>query len=138
MARLMGIDFGTKRVGLAETDPLQLIASPLTTVANADALSYIVDYCKANEVETLVIGEPKRLHNEASEVEKDIQEFITKLQQAIPQVGIARVDERFTSKMAFQSMLDAGVKKKKRREKGLLDQTSAAIILQSYLDAKSL
>ncbi|MDT0559505.1 Holliday junction resolvase RuvX [Ichthyenterobacterium sp. W332] len=137
MARLMAIDYGTKRTGLAITDELQIIASGLTTVSTSDLLAFIADYSKKESLETIIIGEPKRLHNEASDVEQDIQKFIRKLSKTLPKINIARVDERFTSKMAFQTMIDSGLSKKKRRDKNLVDEISATIILQSYLYSKS-
>lgn len=136
MARILAIDYGKKRTGLAATDELQIIASGLATVPTKDLMPFLQDYCRKEKVETIVVGEPKRLHNEASDIEKDILVFLEKLALNIPHVKVVRVDERFTSKMAFQSLIDSGLGKKKRRDKALLDEVSATIILQSYMDQK--
>lgn len=136
MARILAIDYGKKRTGLAVTDELQIIASGLTTVPTSNLLPFLKDYCKKEKVATIVIGEPKRLHNEASEIENDILKFIEKLSKSLPEIALVRIDERFTSKMAFQSLIDSGVSKKKRQNKALLDEVSATIILQSYMDSK--
>ncbi|WP_417360877.1 Holliday junction resolvase RuvX [Galbibacter sp.] len=133
MARILGIDFGVKRTGIAVTDPLQMIASGLTTVSTPELMAYLKDYIGKEDVELIVIGQPKRMNNEFSDVEQNIQYFIDALKVEIPEISVVRVDERFTSKIAFQSMLDTGVKKKDRRKKELLDQVSATVILQSYL-----
>jgi putative Holliday junction resolvase len=136
MARLLAIDFGTKRVGLAETDPLQLIASALDTIDRKLVIEYLQKYISKNDVEAFVVGEPRRMSYEHSESEVFIKEFILELEKNFPNIQIKRVDERFTSKIAFQSILDSGKKKKARREKGLIDKVSATIILQSYLESK--
>src|SRR5690606_36328876 len=137
MARILAIDFGEKRTGIAVTDPLQIIASGLTTVSTTELLEYLRDYVSKEEVELIVIGQPRRMNNEFSEVEQKIQHFINILNKELPQIAVTRVDERFTSKIAFQSMLDGGVKKKDRRKKELLDKVSATVILQSYLYNRS-
>lgn len=136
MARIIAIDFGMKRVGIASTDPLQIIASPLTTVANKDAVSFIVNYCSREAVETIVVGQPFRMSGELSGVEKEIVKFIDKLQEKLPDMHFDRCDERYTSKMAMQALIASGVKKKQRRDKSLLDSTSAGLILQDYLENK--
>jgi len=133
MARILGIDFGQKRTGIAVTDPLQMIASGLTTVSTTDLMAYLKDYVRTEQVELIVVGQPRRMNNEFSDVEQKIQQFIDALKIEIPQISVIRVDERFTSKIAFQSMLDSGVKKKDRKKKELLDEVSATVILQSYL-----
>ncbi|WP_417887219.1 Holliday junction resolvase RuvX [Zunongwangia sp.] len=133
MARIMALDFGTKRTGIAITDELQMIASGLTTVATKDLLVFLEDYFKKEKVVTVVVGEPKQRDNTASESEVYIAEFIKVFVKKFPAMKLERVDERFTSKMAFQSMIDGGLKKKKRRDKALIDEVSATIILQSYL-----
>ena len=133
MARMLAIDYGEKRTGIAVTDPLQIIASGLTTVSTKDLLKYLKDYVSKEQVERIVVGQPRRLNNEPSEVEHKIQQFIIALNKELPEISVVRIDERFTSKIAFQSMLDAGVKKKDRRKKELLDKVSATVILQSYL-----
>ena len=132
MARILALDFGTKRTGIAVTDELQLIASGLKTVLTKDLLDFLKDYLNTENVELIIIGEPKRLNNEASDVEKDIAVFLKNLEK-ITTVPMKRVDERFTSKMALQTMLDSGLKKKKRKDKALVDEISATIILQTYL-----
>ncbi|KAB8155460.1 Holliday junction resolvase RuvX [Kordia sp. TARA_039_SRF] len=133
MARIVAIDYGKKRTGIAVTDELQLIASGLTTVRTHDLIPFLKDYVAKENVELFLVGEPKQMNNEASESEVLIKEFIRLLTKAIPTIPIKRVDERFTSKMAFQTMIDSGLKKKQRQNKGLIDEISATIILQSYL-----
>ena len=132
MGSILALDFGTKRTGIAVTDELQLIASGLTTVNTKELLTFLKDYFAKESVELILLGEPKRLNNVASDVEVEIAKFRKNLEQ-ITTIPIERVDERFTSKMAAQSMLDGGLKKKKRKNKALLDEISATIILQSYL-----
>ena len=132
MARILALDYGTKRTGIAVTDELQLIASGLTTVPTHELLKFLQEYLAAEQVERILIGEPKRMNNEASGVEADIVSFREKLEK-VTSIPIARVDERFTSKMAVQTMLDSGLKKKKRKDKALVDEISATIILQTYL-----
>lgn len=136
MSRIVCIDYGVKRSGVAVTDELQLIASGLTTVPTTDLLTFLKQYLAEESVSVVVIGEPKQMNNKASESEVHIQEFIKKLKEAIPMIEIARIDERFTSKMAFQTMIDSGLKKKQRQNKALVDEISATIILQSYLESK--
>lgn len=133
MSRILAIDFGKIRTGIAVTDELQIIASGLTTVATADVISFLKDYTKKEKVELFLVGLPKQMNNSASESEALILPFLEKLTKGFPKIPIERVDERFTSKMAFQSMLDGGMKKKQRQNKGLIDEISATIILQSYL-----
>ncbi|NER16010.1 Holliday junction resolvase RuvX [Spongiivirga citrea] len=137
MSRILAIDYGVKRTGIAVTDELQLIASGLTTVNTKELLPFLKQYVLDESVELFVIGEPKQMNNTASESEVHIQEFIKKLTEALPEIKIARVDERFTSKMAFQTMIDSGLKKKQRQNKALVDEISATIILQSYLESNS-
>ncbi|TRZ42793.1 Holliday junction resolvase RuvX [Robertkochia solimangrovi] len=136
MSRILAIDFGEKRCGIAVTDELQIIASGLTTVATGELLDFLKKYTSEEKVETIVVGAPKRLNNVASDVEQVIGEFIKKIKNVIPGITIERMDERFTSKIAFQSMIDSGLKKKKRRDKALLDEVSATVILQSFMAAK--
>ena len=121
---------------MAVTDPLQIIASPMDTLHAKDAPDFILNYCNKEEVDAIVVGEPKRMNNEPSDVEENIQAFINRLNKILPNVKIERVDERFTSKMAFQSMIDSGLKKKQRQNKALIDEISATIILQTYLNQK--
>lgn len=133
MARIMAIDYGRKRCGIAVTDELQIIASGLTTVRTHEVLEFLKDYVKTENVELFLIGEPKQMNNLASESEKFIKPFIARLEKKFPDIPIKRVDERFTSKMAFQTMIDSGLKKTQRRNKALVDEISATIILQTYL-----
>tara|TARA_Y100001963_G_C6548590_1_gene338798 strand:- start:189 stop:593 length:405 start_codon:yes stop_codon:yes gene_type:complete len=133
MARVMALDYGVKRTGIAVTDELQMIASGLTTVDTPSLLNFLEDYFKKEKVETVVVGEPKQKDNSASQSEVFIAEFLKKFTEKFPEMRLVRVDERFTSKMAFQTMIDSGLKKKKRQNKALVDEVSATIILQSYL-----
>ena len=135
MGIIIALDFGEKRTGIAATDPMQIIASGLTTLATPELIPFLKKYCQEQAVDRCVIGLPKQMDNSPSEVEPKILAFIKKLSQAIPTLSIERYDERFTSKMAFQSMLDGGLKKGKRKNKGLVDKISATLLLQSYLDA---
>ena len=136
MARLLAIDFGTKRTGIAVTDELQIIASGLTTVDTKELIPFLKTYFEKEDVELVIIGEPKQLNNEASQSEGAIQSFLEKFEKACPDMSVHRVDERFTSKMAFQTIIDSGLSKKKRQNKALVDEISATIILQSYLYSK--
>ncbi|QHI38981.1 Putative pre-16S rRNA nuclease [Kordia antarctica] len=133
MARILAIDYGKKRTGIAVTDEMQLIASGLTTVRTHDLIPFLKEYVAKEKVELFLVGEPKQMNYEASESEVLIVEFIRLLTKAIPTIPIKREDERFTSKMAFQTMIDSGLKKKQRQNKSLIDEISATIILQSYL-----
>ena len=133
MARIVALDYGKVRTGIAVTDELQLIASGLTTVATQELLSFLSEYVKKESVECFVVGLPKRMNNTPSESEALIQPFLKKLSARFPSIRIARQDERFTSKMALRSMIDGGVQKKKRRNKALIDEISATLILQGYL-----
>lgn len=137
MGRILAIDFGTKRIGLAETDPLQMIASPLDTVEAIEIFEYIYKYTKEQNVDMFLVGEPKQMDNTPSESEKYIKPFLKKLNEKFSEIPIERFDERFTSKMAFQTMIDSGIGKKARKNKGLVDKISATIILQSYLNNKA-
>lgn len=128
------MDYGKVRTGIAVTDELQLIASGLTTVETKDLISFLADYINNEPVELFVVGLPKQMDNTQSESEDLIQTFLKKLSNKFPAIPIERQDERFTSKMAFQSMLDSGMKKKKRQDKSLVDEISATLILQAYLN----
>ncbi len=136
MGRIVAIDFGKKRTGIAITDELQIIASGLTTVDTSKLIPFLKDYTQKENVELFLVGKPKQMDNSDSESEILIVPFLQKLKKAIPSIPIKRVDERFTSKMAFQTMIDGGLKKKQRRNKALVDEISATIILQSYLYSK--
>lgn len=135
MGRIMAIDYGKKRTGLAVTDPVRIIATALTTVETPTLLSYIKDYCAREQVDIFVVGLAKHMDNSWSESMEYIEPFVKQLEEAFPEKEIARVDERFTSKIAFQTMIDSGLKKKQRRDKGMIDQISATIMLQDYLKA---
>ena len=136
MARILAIDFGEKRTGIAVSDPLQMIANGLTTVDTTHLEQFLIDYVTKESVERFVIGFPTTLRNEPAVVTAQITPFVEKLKQRFPSIPVELVDERFTSKMAFQTMIDGGLKKKARQNKGLIDQISATIILQTYLESK--
>ncbi len=136
LGRILAFDYGEKRTGLAVTDELQIIASGLTTVATKKIFSFLTDYLKNETVELFIVGEPKQLNSKESESEQFIKPFIQKLKTTFPKIPIKRVDERFTSKMAFQSIIDSGLKKKQRQNKALIDEISATLILQTYLQNK--
>ena len=131
----MAIDLGRKRCGIAVTDPLQIIANGLTTVASAQVVDFVLNYLKQEEVETLVIGEPKDMKNNPSDCSKYIDPIVNRLKKLLPTMNIVRYDERFTSVMAHQTMIDAGLKKSKRKDKELVDTIAATIILQSYMES---
>ena len=133
MGRILALDYGQKRTGVAVTDELRIIASGLTTVATSELIPFLTQYLKEEMVDVLVVGEPKQMNNQPSESEVHITPFLRQLSISFPDLKIVRQDERFTSKMAFQSMLDGGLKKKQRRNKELIDEISATIILQDYL-----
>ena len=133
MARVLAIDFGKIRTGIAVTDELKIIASGLTTVNTSDLLSFLKEYTSKEKVELFLMGLPKQMDNSDSESEALILPFLKKIEKLFPQIPMKRIDERFTSKMAFQTMIDRGIKKKQRRNKAIVDEISATIILQSYL-----
>ncbi len=134
MARILAIDYGKKRVGLATTDPQQIIASRLTTIPAHTLFDFLKEYFQKETVVKVVVGYPKQLNNEASEAVRYINPFLKKFQQIYPEIQLEIVDERFTSKIAFQTMIEGGVKKEKRKDKAMVDGISATIILQSYLE----
>ncbi|GAA3597272.1 Holliday junction resolvase RuvX [Flavivirga amylovorans] len=136
MGRILAIDYGTKRTGIAVTDELQIIASGLTTVNTKELLKFLKDYSTKEQVELFLVGEPKQMDNTVSESEIHILPFIENLKKEFPNIPVKRVDERFTSKMAFQTMIDSGLKKNQRKNKALIDEISATLILQSYLYSK--
>jgi putative Holliday junction resolvase len=136
MGRVLAIDYGKVRTGIAVTDELQIIASGLTTVSTKDLLEFLSKYIKNENVELFIVGLPKQMNNELSESEALIVPFLKKLEVKFPNIPMERVDERFTSKMAFQTMIDSGLNKKQRRNKALVDEISATIILQTYLSSK--
>lgn len=136
MGRILAIDYGTKRVGIAVTDECCIIASPLTTVHSKDLIQFLLDYTMKNVVDVIVVGEPRTLRDEPTDSTKVIDEFSVHLGRKIPHVKVERMDERFTSAIAKQSILMAGVGKKKRQNKGLVDEISATLILQSFMERK--
>ena len=137
MGILIGIDFGQKRTGIAITDPGKIIASGLTTVATKDIITFLEEYVLKQPVDKFVVGEPKQKDGSVSVVEKSILKFIKKLKNKFADISIERYDERFTSRIAFNTLLECGVGKKKRQNKSLVDQISATLILQSYLESQS-
>ena len=136
MPRILAIDYGEKRTGIAVTDELQIIASGLTTVKTNELIKFLINYTNKEQVELFIVGQPKQMNNSDSESEKHVLSFLKQLEKSLPKIPIKRIDERFTSKIAFQTMIDSGLKKKQRRNKGLVDEISATIILQSYLYSK--
>ncbi|MGX7668349.1 Holliday junction resolvase RuvX [Flavobacterium pedocola] len=136
MPRILAIDYGLKRTGIAITDEMQIIASGLTTIPSETVLTFLTDYFSKEKVGKVLIGEPKQMNGEPSESAPIIEAFVVKFKQTFPEMALERVDERFTSKMAFQTMIDSGLKKKQRQNKALIDEISATIMLQDYLSRK--
>ena len=136
MARILSVDYGKKRTGLAVTDPLQLIAGGLATVSTSELFEYLQQYIAREPVECIVIGEPRQPNGEPSENLARVQQFVNRWRKAVPQVPIEYYDERFTSVLAHQAMIDGGLKKKARRDKALVDEISATIILQNYMESR--
>ena len=137
MGRIIGIDYGNKRIGLAVTDPLQIFASPLDTVKPHEFDNFIQTYLKNEKIDEFIIGYPVQMNNQPSESVKYIDPFLKKIKKKFPDIPVHLVDERFTSKLAFQTMIDGGVKQKGRRDKAMVDKISASIILQSFLDSRT-
>ncbi|MBQ3959368.1 MAG: Holliday junction resolvase RuvX [Muribaculaceae bacterium] len=137
MARILGIDYGRKRTGIAVTDPLQIVANGLTTVPTHTLLDFIKKYIEQEQVEAIVIGKPTQLNGEPSESMRYIDPFIKRLQNELPQMPVILFDERFTSTLAHQAMIDGGMKKKDRQDKARVDAIAASIILNDYLQSKS-
>ncbi|TYA53876.1 Holliday junction resolvase RuvX [Formosa maritima] len=138
MGRILAIDYGKVRTGIAVSDELQIIASGLNTVATSELIPFLKTYLASENVELFVVGEPKQMNNQVSESEALIIPFLEKLNKTFPEIPIERMDERFTSKMAFKTMIDSGLSKKKRKNKALIDEISATLILQSYMSSKNL
>lgn len=136
MSRILAIDYGKKRTGVAVTDILQIIANGLTTVATPELMGFILEYVEKEPVERIIVGYPKQMNNEDSENMKRIIPFVNQLKKKLPHIPVEFVDERFTSVLAHQAMIDGGLKKKVRQNKALVDEISATIILQSYLESK--
>ena len=136
MSRIIAIDYGKKRTGIAVTDILQIIANGLTTVPTTELMDFLLNYVAKEPVERIIVGHPKQMNNKDSENMKRIVPFVNLLKKKLPQIPVELVDERFTSVLAHQAMLDGGLKKKARQDKALVDEISATIILQSYLESK--
>ncbi len=138
MARLLAIDYGRKRSGIAVSDTLQIIANGLTTVPSHTVINFLKEYVAKEPVELIIIGLPRQMNYEESESMQYIKPFVKRLQKEIPDIPVEYCDERFTSRMAQQTMIDGGVKKKKRQNKALVDEISATIILQGYMEGRRL
>ena len=138
MARILSIDYGKKRTGLAVTDPLQLIAGGLATVSTSELFEYLQAYIAREPVERIVIGEPRQPNGQPSENLPRVQQFVNRWRKAVPQIPIEFYDERFTSVLAHRAMLEGGLKKKARQDKALVDEISATIILEDYLRSRKL
>ena len=136
MPRILAIDYGLKRTGIAVTDDFQIIASGLTTIESQTALSFLDNYFKSENVIKVLIGEPKQMNGQPSESTAIIENFVTKFKLKFPEMQVIRMDERFTSKMAFKTMIDSGLSKKKRQNKALIDEIAATILLQDFLTRK--
>ena len=136
MSRILAIDYGRKRTGVAVSDAMQIIANGLTTVPTHELLDFITGYVQKEPVERILVGLPKQMNNEASESMKSIDPFVRSLKKRLPEIPVEFVDERFTSVLAHRTMLEAGLKKKDRQNKALVDEISATIILQTYLESK--
>jgi len=134
--RILAIDYGQKRTGIAVTDELQIIASGLTTIPSETAIAFLKDYFAREKVAKVIIGEPRQMDNSPSESAAIIDAFVTKFKAEFPEMPVVRVDERFTSKLAFQAMINSGLKKKQRQNKALIDEIAATIMLQDYLSRK--
>lgn len=138
MSRLLSIDYGKKRTGIAVSDPLQIIANGLTTVETSKLFEFLEDYLKKEDVESIIVGLPKQMNGKPSENMKRIEPFVNRLKKLYPKINIEYFDERFTSKLAHQAMIDGGLKKQDRRNKELVDEISATIILQGYMESRRL
>lgn len=135
--RLMAFDYGTKRIGVAVTDPMQIIATALTTVHPQDIWTFLTDYLQTEQIETFIVGKPRQMDGSDSESASHVVGFMRKLKKIYPTIPVVEIDERFTSKMASAAIAQSGKKKKDRQQKGLIDTVSATIILQSYMDSRS-
>lgn len=138
MTRLLALDYGTKRVGIAVTDELQLIASGLCTVRSHDCMDFLIKYLSKESVSTIVMGMPKNLRNQNTDATPYVKGFAKQIRKQFPEMKVELIDERFTSKIAFQSMIDGGLKKKARQDKSLVDEVSATLILQSYMEQQKI
>ena len=138
MTRLLALDYGTKRVGIAVTDELQLIASGLCTVRTHDCMDFLIEYLSKESVSTIVMGMPKNLRNQNTDATPCVKGFAKQIRKQFPEMKVELIEERFTSKIAFQSMIDGGLKKKARQDKALVDEVSATLILQSYMEQQKI
>ena len=138
MTRLLALDYGTKRVGIAVTDELQMIASGLCTVRTHDCMDFLIEYLSKESVSTIVMGMPKNLRNQNTDATPYVKGFAKQIRKQFPEMKVELIDERFTSKIAFQSMIDSGLKKKARQDKTLIDEVSATLILQSYMEQQKI
>ena len=138
MTRLLALDYGTKRVGIAVTDELQLIASGLCTVRTHDCMDFLIEYLSKESVSTIVMGMPKKLRNQNTVATPYVKGFAKQIRKQFPEMKVELIDERFTSKIGFQSMIDGGLKKKARQDKTLVDEVSATLILQSYMEQQKI
>lgn len=136
MARLLAIDYGKKRTGLAVSDEMQIIAGGLTTVPTTELVDYLLEYVKREQVERIVVGLPKQMNNEPSENMRRVEPFVNRLRKLLPDIPVDYHDERFTSVLAQRTIIEAGIKKMARRNKELVDEVSATIILQSYMESR--
>jgi putative Holliday junction resolvase len=136
MSRILAIDYGSVRIGVAVSDPQQIIATGLATVANAEILIFLTNYIRKEKVESIVVGEPKHMDNNPAQSAGATEKFISAIIKAFPGLPIYRVDERLTSRMALQAMIDGGMKKKDRQNKGMIDKVSAVLILQLFMEMK--
>jgi putative Holliday junction resolvase len=136
MGRIMSIDYGQKRTGIAVTDTMKIIANGLTTVSGNEAPQFIADYASKEKVDLIVVGLPKQMNNKPSDNMRNIEIFVNRLKKVLPTMDIEFYDERFTSVMAHQAMIDGGLKKKRRQDKALVDEISAVLILQSFLERR--
>lgn len=137
MGRILSIDYGKKRTGLAVTDPLQIIAGGLATVSTLELFDFLRDYLKKESVEKIIVGDPKQSDGSPSENKARVDEFVAKLRKDVPHISVEYYDERFTSVLAHRAMIEGGLKKKARQNKALVDEISATIILQDYMESKN-
>jgi len=137
VARILSIDYGKKRTGIAVTDPLQIIANGLATVSTSELLSYLKDYLSREQVERIIIGRPLQTNGQPSENLQRVEQFVNRWKKEMPDVPVEYVDERFTSVLAHQAMIDGGLRKKARQDKALVDKISATIILEDYLRSRN-
>jgi len=133
MARILAIDYGLKRTGIAVTDPLQIIASALTTIESAKIFTFLGEYIKKESVALILIGDPRNLDDTPTDISNDVHRVIKILQKRFPEIPVKTVDERYSSLLAYRAMLDMNMKKSRRREKGMVDQVAATMMLQEYL-----